>query len=129
MRVAILDDDLSLRTALGRYLKSAGMAVDVCDTSALLFHVIALKRPDCLLLDYQMPEMDGLDVLKHLGQRLIRIPTIIMTAHDTADLHSACLGAGAVAYLMKPLDPERLMTIIDRVSASAIQATAVAPQT
>jgi DNA-binding NtrC family response regulator len=119
MHVAILDDDSSVRTALGRYLKFMGMEVDVCDTSALLFRVIALKRPDCLLLDFQMPEMNGLDVLKHLGQQLFRIPTVVMTAHDTADIRSACLGAGAIAYLEKPLDPERLITIIDGISASS----------
>ena len=116
LHIAILDDDPSVRTALGRFLKAAGMTVDVCATSDLLFESVALKYPDCLLLDFQMPGMSGLDVLRYLGQRYIRIPTIIMTAHDEPNVRSACLKAGANAYLNKPLDGEDVLQRIDSIS-------------
>ena len=119
IHVAILDDDPSVRTALGRFLKTAGMTVDAYDTGDKLLESVALKRPDCLLLDFQMPGMSGLDVLRYLGQRYIRIPTIIMTAHDEPGLRSACLNAGAVAYMNKPLNPEQLIEAIDNVSGSS----------
>ena len=119
IHVAILDDDPSIRTALGRFLKAAAMAVGAYGNSDKLFESVALKCPDCLLLDLQMPGMNGLDVLKYLGQRHIRIPTIIMTAHNEAGLRSACLNAGAIAFLSKPLNPEQLIQTINRISESA----------
>jgi FixJ family two-component response regulator len=119
VHVAILDDDPSIRTALGRLLKSAGMVVDAYDTSDKLFGSVALKCPDCLLLDLQMPGMSGLDVLKHLGQRHIRIPTVIITALEDAGARSACLIAGAAAYLSKPLDAEHLVRTIDGIYESS----------
>ena len=122
LHVAILDDDPPVRTALGRFLKAAGMTADAYDTSDKLFESVALKCPDCLLLDFRMPGMNGLDVLKHLGQRLIRIPTIIMTSYDEAGLRSACLNAGAIAYLNKPLDTEQLIQIINRISEASCSA-------
>lgn len=118
MQVAILDDDQSVQTALGRFLKAAGMAVAAYGTSDQLFESLARESPDCLLLDYQMPGMNGLDVLRHMGERDIHIPTILMTAHDEAGLRPASLSAGAITYLNKPLDPEKLMHIIERISAS-----------
>jgi len=119
VHVAILDDDSSVRTALSRFLKAAGMAVDAFGTSDRLFEYVALKSPDCLLLDFRMPGVTGLDVLSHFGQRHIRIPAIIMTSYDEEGLRSACLDAGAIAYLNKPLHPERLIEMINEVSETA----------
>ena len=61
VHVAILDDDPSVRIALGRFLKAVGRAVDAYGTSDQLFRSVALKGPYCLVLDYQMPGMNGLD--------------------------------------------------------------------
>ena len=119
VRVAILDDDPSVRTALVRLLKMAGMAVDAYGTSDELFASLTMKLPDCLVLDFQMPGMNGLEVLQDLCRRQIHVPTIIMTAHNTAGLRSACLNAGALAYLNKPLDPEQLIQIINGVSEAS----------
>ena len=116
IHVAILDDDPSVRTALGRFLKAAGMTVDAHDTSDQFFKSVALKTPDCLLLDFQMPGMSGLEVLRYHGQRYGRVPTIIMTANDAPGLRSACLNAGANAYLNKPLNPEELLRTINEIS-------------
>ena len=73
--VAILDDDPSIRTALGRLLKAEGMVVGSYATSDQFFGTLALERPDCLLLDLQMPGMTGINVLDRLGQLGVRIPT------------------------------------------------------
>ena len=123
IHVAILDDEPSVRTALVRLLKAAEMTAHAYATSAELFQSIALKRPDCLLLDLQMPETSGLDVLNYLHQRHIRIPTIIITGHDEKTSCEACLKAGAVAYLIKPMDADQLIQTIEDVAGSSSSGT------
>ena len=116
IHVAILDDDPSVRAALVRLLKGAKMIADAYATSGELFEAIARKCPDCLLLDLQMPEMDGVEVLKYLDQRHIRIPSIVITGSDEAGSRATCLNAGATGYLSKPVDAAQLIQMIDRIS-------------
>ena len=118
--VAILDDDQSVRTAIGRVLKTSEMTVDSCATSGELFNVIAGNCPDCLVLDLQMPGMNGFDVMKYLNRRGVSIPIIVISAHDEPGSRENCLCAGATAFLRKPLDADELVkTIGDVVAAQA----------
>lgn len=118
--VAILDDDQSVRTAIGRVLRMSEMTVAACGTSLELFDAMAEKNPDCLVLDLQMPGMNGFDVMKYLGRRGMRVPTIIISAQDEPGFRETCLVAGATAYLRKPLDADELLkTIDDAVAARA----------
>lgn len=112
-RVAILDDDQSVRTAIGRLLKTSHMEVDAFATSIELFNAIERKRPSCIVLDLQMPGMDGVDVMRFLTGCGVYIPTIVITAHDEAATRNRCLGAGAAAYLRKPLDADELLKAIE----------------
>lgn len=116
-RVAILDDDQSVRTAIGRLLRTSQMEVDAFATSIELFNAIERQPPNCIVLDLQMPGMDGIDVLRFLAQCGVHIPTIVITAHDEIATRNQCIGAGAVAYLRKPLDGDELLkTIKDAVA-------------
>jgi FixJ family two-component response regulator len=118
--VAILDDDQSVRTAIGRVLKISEMTVDSCATSSELFSAIAGRCPDCLVLDLQMPGMNGFDVMKFLNRRGVSIPIIVISAHDEPGSRENCLCAGATAFLRKPLDADELVkTIGDVVAAQA----------
>lgn len=120
MHVAILDDDQSVRTAIGRVLRMSDMTVDACGTSLELFDAMAEKNPDCLVLDLQMPGMNGFDVMKYLDRRGLRVPTIVISAEDEAQSRENCLVAGAMAYLRKPLDADELLKAIgDAVAAQA----------
>lgn len=114
-RVAILDDDQSVRTAIARLLKTSKMEVDAFATSIELFNAIERSRPNCIVLDLQMPGMDGVDVMRFLAECGIHIPTIVITAHDEPATRNKCLGAGAAAYLRKPLDADELLKTIDDV--------------
>lgn len=118
MHVAILDDDQSVRTAIGRVLKTSEMTVASCGTSYELFEAIADRNPDCLVLDLQMPGMNGLDVMKCLDRKGLRVPTIVISAHDEPGSRENCLCAGATAYLRKPLDADELLKTIDKVVAA-----------
>ena len=61
-----------------------------------------------------MPEVSGLDVLKHLDERHIRIPTIVITGSDEMGSRSTCLNAGAIACLYKPVEAEQLIWMIKK---------------
>src|SRR6188472_1071982 len=122
-RVAILDDEPWVRTALSRLLKAEGMVVESYGTSDQFFEALAQEIPHLLILDFEMPGMNGLDVLKHLDQRQICIPTIMLTGHDEAGLRSDCLNAGAIAYLNKPINPEHLIRTINSISEAPNIAT------
>jgi DNA-binding response OmpR family regulator len=117
--IAILDDDPSIRSALARLLKEKGMVVNPYATGGQLFEALALEQPDCLILDLQMPEMSGLDVLNRLRQQGFCIPTIILTAHEEAGSRETCLSAGAAEYLHKPLNADLLTQTIEGVLGRA----------
>jgi len=120
MRVAILDDDPSIRAAIGRLLRTSNITVTTYATSIELFDSIAGFAPDCLVLDLQMPGMTGVDVMHYLSRRGMRYPTIIITAHDEAGSREMCLSNGATAYLRKPLDADELFQAI----GAAVERTA-----
>ena len=73
--------------------------------------------PECLIVDLQMPEMTGLELQRQLNRAGIRIPTIVITAHDEADMRELCAAAGAATYLLKPLQDTALLAAINDVRA------------
>jgi CheY-like chemotaxis protein len=66
-----------------------------------------------VILDYQMPGLTGRDVQRQLALAQIRVPIMVVTAHDQPALREQCLADGAVAYLAKPLQRERLVGLIN----------------
>jgi FixJ family two-component response regulator len=63
-------------------------------------------QPDCLVLDVQMPGMNGLEVQKQLASRSSRLPIVFITAHDELGVRERALSAGALAFLRKPFNDE-----------------------
>jgi FixJ family two-component response regulator len=114
LRVAILDDDPSVRVAISRLLNASSMIGDSFATSIDLFNAMETARPDCILVDLYMPTLDGLEVMSYLRQIGVTAPVIIMTAHDDPTLRDRCLRAGATAYLRKPLEAAELLDSITR---------------
>ena len=110
--IAIVDDEESVRRALGRMLGASSFAVDIFASGQEFLDSLRTRRPDCVLLDYQMPGLTGRDVQRRLAQAHIHVPIIVMTAHDQPALREQCLADGAVAYLAKPLKRERLVESI-----------------
>ncbi len=112
LHITILDDDLSVRTAIRRLLKTSDISVDLYATSMELFDGISGHSPDCLILDLQMPGMNGLEVMNYLSHIGVHVPTVVITAHDEPGSRETCLAAGASAYLRKPLDADELLGAI-----------------
>jgi FixJ family two-component response regulator len=108
--VAVVDDDESVCRALARLLRSAGMTSDLYGTGDALLEAFdaarggAGARPDCIVLDVQMPGINGLDVQRRLAGA--GVPIVFVTAHDDPAVREQALSAGASAYLHKPFDDE-----------------------
>jgi FixJ family two-component response regulator len=111
--IAIVDDDPSVLKALARLLRTREIPTRTF-TSVRDFRAdLPNGMPECLIVDLQMPEMDGLELQYHLVYSGIRIPTIVITAHSEAGMRERCLSAGAFAFLAKPLQDTPLLAAID----------------
>ena len=111
--IAVVDDEESVRRALARMLSASQLDVDVFGSGQEFLDSLRTRRPDCVVLDYQMPGLTGRDVQRQLAAAQIRLPIIVVTAHDQPALREQCLADGAVAYIAKPLQRERLLSLID----------------
>jgi len=111
--IALVDDEESVRRALARMLSASQFDVDVFATGQEFLDSLRTRLPDCVVLDYQMPGLNGRDVQRQLSLGQIHLPIIVVTAHDQPALREQCLADGAVAYLSKPLQRERLVDLIN----------------
>jgi FixJ family two-component response regulator len=114
--VAIVDDEEPIRKALKRLLRAANLEAESFASGADFLDSLAVRRPDCLILDLHMPGMTGLHVLQRLRQSGVQLPTIVITAYDEPETRTDCLAAGAAAFLRKPLE-DRLL--LDAVASAA----------
>jgi FixJ family two-component response regulator len=113
-RVAVVDDDESVRKALQRLLRAFGLDADTFGSAEdFLASLPQASPPDCLVLDLQMPGTSGLDLRRQLVRTGPQVPTVIITGHDEPGMEARCLGAGASAYLRKPLEARTLLAAIE----------------
>jgi FixJ family two-component response regulator len=107
--VAVVDDDESIRMALASLLRSVGFVVLLFSSAEELLHRQNLSSIRCLILDWRMPGMDGLQLQRNLSANGWRIPTIFLTAHQSEEGRAQALTGGAIAFLHKPVDAEVLL--------------------
>jgi FixJ family two-component response regulator len=112
-RIAVIDDDPSVCKALARLLRASDLDADAYGSAQQFLDSLRTSRPDCLVLDLQMPEMNGLALKRQLERAGIRLPVVVITGHDEPGTRARCLAAGAAAYLRKPLDGGMLLAAID----------------
>ncbi len=99
-----------------RLLETSSYEVETFESACELIAALRHGIPDCMIVDLQMPDMTGLELQHHLARTGIKIPTIIITAHDEPGTRERCIAAGAVAYLLKPLRRAVLIAAIDTAS-------------
>ncbi|MBB1255720.1 response regulator transcription factor [Streptomyces alkaliterrae] len=110
MSVLIVDDEPAVRDALRRGLGFEGYEVDLAvDGVEALARVAAGPEPELIVLDVQMPRMDGLTVARRLRAEGRRVPILMLTARDTVGDRVTGLDAGADDYLVKPFELDELL--------------------
>jgi len=112
--VAIVDDNHSLRDAIGSLLRSEGHAVEFFGSAEEFLQRPSPAAVQCLILDVRLPGMSGLDLLRLLVTSGSGIPTICITAQKDPDgrIREHALRAGARILLYKPFDSEELLTAV-----------------
>ena len=110
--VRILDDDEALGEALKLYLELDGWKVAVYTQAKRFFAEDRPSVPGCLVLDVRMPELSGLDCQRMLNERKSNLPVIFISGHGDIDMAVRTLKLGAVDFLQKPVDDQRLLTAI-----------------
>jgi two-component system response regulator MprA len=107
-RVLVVDDEPSLRTAVGRVLRADGYQVELAEDGVAALETLAAAGFDAILLDVSMPYVDGLEVTRRLRRRRDRTPILMLTARDAISDRVAGLDAGADDYLVKPFALQEL---------------------
>ena len=107
--IAIVDDDESVCRAMKRLVRSLGMDGETFTSGREfldLLDAVPSFDVDCVVLDVQMPGLNGLEVQKRLAKSGKQLPVVFITAHDDVELREQALAGGAVAFLRKPFDDE-----------------------
>jgi PAS domain S-box-containing protein len=115
--VLLVEDNEINREVAGEWLRTARMRVRIAENGLRALEALAPDAgplPDVVLMDIQMPELDGLEATRRLRQdpRLAKLPIIAMTAHALKGDRERCLEAGMNDYVTKPIDPRQLFTAL-----------------
>lgn len=114
-KVYIVDDDPAMRDSLDFLLGSAGFSVELFDSAQTFLNELPSMKAGCVVTDIRMPGMDGIELLRQLnsasGAR--KLPVIVMTGHGDVPLAVEAMKLGALDFLEKPFDDDRLIGMIE----------------
>jgi FixJ family two-component response regulator len=115
--IAIVDDDDLVRSATASLVRALGFS-SRSFASAVAYLEADTSDIACVISDVQMPELSGIQLQQRLAQRGDAPPLLLMTAFPDERLRAQALGAGAVAFLEKPIDGDALLEILERALVS-----------
>ena len=108
-KVLVVDDDIKLLKMLKRTLVFENLDVLTATNGREALEVVQQESPDLLIVDWMMPEMDGLELIQHLRDANNRMPILMLTARDAVENRVFGLESGADDYLVKPFAPAELV--------------------
>ena len=111
-KILLIDDDKGLIHFLSRFFQRKGYEVKSCLNGKSAVEIISEEMFDLILLDYKMPELNGIETLKKIKTGQVKTPVIIMTAYGNTDLAIEAMKCGAYDYLIKPFEREELSRIV-----------------
>ncbi len=110
--IAVVDDEAAVRKAIARLISFAGYEVVTYGDGAQFMQSLALRRPQCVLLDLHMPVMGGAEVQARLAACGDPLPVIVITGQDSDQTRDRVLACGTSAFLRKPVDEQVLLDAI-----------------
>jgi FixJ family two-component response regulator len=111
--ISIIDDDLSVRVAIHRLVRSLGYSAQTFSSASEFLRSSIASGTSCLITDVQLPGMSGVELQDHLACQGRTLPIIFITAFPEDDVRSRALTAGAICFLTKPFDGRKLIQCIE----------------
>jgi len=111
-QVYVLDDDVSVREAVESLIRSVGLKVRTFASAKEFLASLRKERPSCLVLDIQLPDINGFELQQELATKDIQIPIIFLTGHGDIPMSVRAIKAGALEFLTKPFEDEYLLEAI-----------------
>ena len=125
--ILVVDDEMGIRALLSEILTDEGHTVEVAENAANARLVRERLRPDLVLLDIWMPDVDGITLLKEWGATAqLNMPVIMMSGHGTIDTAVEATKYGAIAFLEKPITLQKLLRAVEQGLARPSARPAVA---
>ena len=113
--ILVVDDELGIRALLSEILADEGHTIELAENAAQARACRERMRPDLVLLDIWMPDVDGITLLKEWGATaLLTMPVIMMSGHGTIDTAVEATKFGAMAFLEKPITLQQLLRAVEQ---------------
>jgi two-component system response regulator AtoC len=113
-KILIVDDEPSNRKILGQELTHRGYAVDTANDGSEALKKVETTRPDLIILDYTMPGLSGLDVLKELRKKEDDTPVVMITAYGTVERAVQAMKEGAYDFITRPFEPDHIALVVQK---------------
>ncbi len=120
-KILIVDDDTDLLQLLSMRLSFAGFEVDQAESAEAALNLLDLSRPQLVITDMHMKEMDGMALFEHIHDMAPTLPVIILTAHGTIPDAIAATQRGVFGYLTKPFDSSTLLNQVKRAMKLSVR--------
>ena len=111
--IYVIDDDEAMRDSLNFLLDSAGFSATLFDNAQSFLDALPGLAFGCVVSDVRMPGIDGIELLKRLKAQRSRFPILIMTGHGDVPLAVEAMKLGAMDFLEKPFEDDRLVAMIE----------------
>jgi DNA-binding NtrC family response regulator len=113
--ILVVDDEVGIRALLSEILTDEGHSIELAENAAQARAVRERLRPDLVLLDIWMPDVDGISLLKEWGATgALNMPVVMMSGHGTIDTAVEATKFGAMAFLEKPITLQKLLRAVDQ---------------
>ena len=116
--IFVIDDDESVRRAVGRLIRAAGLNVKTFAAAEDFMRSTGLTAPGCLVLDVHLPGLSGLELQQRLNAEGRGVPIVFITAYGDDQACDRALRAGAIAFLQKPFEEQSLLDAVGRALCS-----------